>query len=430
MTKDSHPRASRELARRCVRCEKSFNPEAPEWTCSACGANLDVLYDYDEVRRLWSQESLAANTTRNMWRYETLLPLGQKDPVPTLQSGWTPFFRAPRLGSELGLAEVCLKDDGRNPTGSLKDRASAMAVAHAISLGQGVLACASTGNAASALAGMCANVGLTSVIFVPEKTPSGKLAQIVAFGAYLIRVEGDYDQAFDLAMSACSRFGWYNRNTGINPYLSEGKKTVAFEIAEQLGWEAPDWVFVPVGDGNIIASVGKGFEELLHIGFIEKLPRLVAVQSEGSSAIVDALLGDGVVRPVEVDTLADSIAVGHPRDPDRAMRAVRQSGGLGVKVRDSEILDAQSLLANKEGVFVEPSAAASLAGLVRLAASGDVQRDDRVVLLLTGNGLKDTASVLDRARLPEPIPASIESVERRLVDDPLGVGDGSQKSEA
>ncbi len=430
MTKDRHNRAFGEFARRCVRCDKSFSPEAPEWMCSACGANLDVLYDYDEVRRSWSRESLAANATRNMWRYETLLPLGQKDPVPTLQSGWTPFSLAPRLGSELGLTEICLKDDGRNPTGSLKDRASAMAVAHAISLGQGVLACASTGNAASALAGMCANVGLTSVIFVSEKTPSGKLAQIVAFGAYLIRVEGDYDQAFDLAMSACSRFGWYNRNTGINPYLSEGKKTVAFEIAEQLEWEAPDWVFVPVGDGNIIASVGKGFEELLHIGFIEKLPRLVAVQSEGSSAIVDALLGDGVVRPVEVNTLADSIAVGHPRDPDRAMRAVRQSSGLGVKVRDSEILDAQSLLAKKEGVFVEPSAAASLAGLVRLAASGDIRPNDRVVLLLTGNGLKDTASVLDRARLPEPIPASMESVERRLAEDPLGVGGGSQKGGA
>lgn len=354
-----------------------------------------------------------------MWRYRKLLPVGDGDEVPTLVTGWTPLQVAPRLRSELGLDQVFLKDDGRNPTGSLKDRASAMAVAHAISLGREVLACASTGNAASALAGMCANVGRRSVIFVPEKTPAGKLAQILAFGAYLIRVEGDYDQAFDLAMSACQRFGWYNRNTGVNPYLSEGKKTVAFEIAEQLGWEAPDWIFVPVGDGNIIASVGKGLEELLHIGFLENLPRLVAVQSEGSSAIVDALLGDGVVRPVEVTTLADSIAVGHPRDPDRAMRAVRQSNGIGVKVRDAEILEAQSLLARKEGVFVEPSAAASLAGLVRLAASGEVARNERVVLLLTGNGLKDTASVLDRARLPEPIPATLELVERRLAEDPL-----------
>ena len=430
MTKDPSVRAKGELARRCVRCQKSFTPEAPEWTCSACSANLDVLYDYHAVRKSWSREALAANTTWSLWRYEALLPLGRDTPRPTLQSGWTPLSLSPRLAAEVGLSEIYLKDDGRNPTGSLKDRASAMAVSHALSLGRRVLACASTGNAASALAGMCANVGLTSVIFVPEKTPSGKLAQIIAFGAYLIRLEGDYDQAFDLAMSACARFGWYNRNTGINPYLSEGKKTVAFEIAEQLRWEAPDWIFVPVGDGNIIASVGKGFEELLHIGFIEKLPRLVAVQAEGSSAIVDALLGDGVVRPVEVSTLADSIAVGHPRDPDRAIRAVRQSSGLGVKVRDSEILEGQSLLARSEGIFVEPSAAAPLAGLVRLAAAGDIGRDDRVVLLLTGNGLKDTASVLDRARLPQPIPASMESVERRLAEHPLPDGDGAQRSGA
>jgi len=420
MREDRHQRAASEIARRCVRCAKTFRPEAPEWVCASCGGNLDVLYDYDELRRSWSKGSLAADTTRSMWRYDAILPRGLKDYIPTLPTGWTPLYLAPQLGSELAVTEIALKDDGRNPTGSLKDRASAMAVAHAISQGRGVLACASTGNAASALAGMCANAGLTSVIFVPEKTPSGKLAQIIAFGSYLVRVEGSYDQAFDLAMAACSRFGWYNRNTGINPYLSEGKKTVAFEIAEQLGWDVPDWVLVPVGDGNIIASVGKGFEELLHIGFIERLPRLVAVQSEGSSAIVDALLGDGVVRPVVVKTLADSIAVGRPRDPDRAMRAVRQSGGLGVKVRDSEILDAQSLLARKEGVFVEPSAAASLAGLVRLAAAGDIARDERVVLLLTGNGLKDAASVLDRAPLPAPIPASMESLERRLAEDPLG----------
>jgi threonine synthase len=419
MSEDRHHRAAAELARRCVRCNKTFRPEAPDWVCASCGSNLDVLYDYEERRRSWSKASLAADTMKSMWRYDGLLPRGRNDRRPTLQTGWTPLYLALHLGSELGVDEIHLKDDGRNPTGSLKDRASAMAVAHAISLKQRVLACASTGNAASALAGMCANTGLTSVILVPEKTPSGKLAQILAFGAYLVRVEGSYDQAFDLAMAACSRFGWYNRNTGINPYLSEGKKTVAFEIAEQLGWEVPDWVLVPVGDGNIIASVGKGFEELLHIGFIERLPRLVAVQSEGSSAIVDALLGDGVVRPVEVSTLADSIAVGRPRDPDRAMRAVVQSSGLAVKVRDSEILDAQSLLARREGIFVEPSAAASLAGLVRLVASGDIAHDARVVLLLTGNGLKDTASVLDRARLPEPIPASLGSLERRLAEDPL-----------
>jgi threonine synthase len=417
-----------ELGRRCAACEKEFPADAPEWTCSACAANLDVLYDYESIRRTWSREVLAADRERSMWRYRAMLPVEEDSFVPPLQTGWTPLYLATSLGSELDFASLYLKDDSRNPTGSLKDRASAMAVAHAVSEGQRVLACASTGNAASALAGMCASAGLTSVIFVPESTPSGKLAQIIAYGAYLIRVGGVYDEAFDLAASACARFGWYNRNTGTNPYLGEGKKTVSFEIAEQLGWQAPDWVFVPVGDGNIIGSVGKGFEELLHIGFIDELPRLVAVQSEGSSAIVDALLGDGVIRPVEVRTLADGIAVGRPRDPVRAMRAVRHSNGLGLKVTDGELLEAQMLLARETGVFVEPAAAASLAGLVRLAAQGHIDRKDRVVLLLTGSGLKDTASVLDRAQLPEPIPARLEEVERRLREEPLGTFKGRPKT--
>ncbi len=408
-----------ELGRRCSPCEKEFPADASEWTCSGCGGNLDVLYDYATIRNTWSREELGGDPERSMWRYRAILPVEEGSFVPPLPTGWTPLTPAARLGSDLGFGSLYLKEDNRNPTGSLKDRASAMAVARAVSEGHRILACASTGNAASALAGMCASAGLTSVIFVPESTPSGKLAQIIAFGAYLIRVEGIYDVAFDLAADACTRFGWYNRNTGTNPYLSEGKKTVSFEIAEQLDWKPPDWVFVPVGDGNIIASVGKGFEELLHIGFIEKLPRLVAVQSEGSSAIADALLGDGVIRPVQVRTIADGIAVGLPRDPQRAMRAIRHSNGVALKVTDGEILEAQSILARETGVFVEPAAAASFAGLVRMAGQGQVDRDDTVVLLLTGTGLKDTASILDRVPLAEPIPARLDEVERRLAEDPL-----------
>ena len=415
-----------ELGRRCPVCEKTFPADAAEWTCSGCAANLDVLYDYDRIRSTWSRESLDGDPERSMWRYRTLLPIAEDSFIPLLSTGWTPLTPAGILGSELGFRSLYLKEDNRNPTGSLKDRASAMAVTRAVSEGQRVLACASTGNAASALAGVCASAGLTAVIFVPESTPSGKLAQIIACGAYLIRVDGIYDVAFDLAAEACARFGWYNRNTGTNPYLSEGKKTVSFEIAEQLQWQPPDWVFVPVGDGNIIASVGKGFEELFHIGFIDKLPRLVAVQSEGSSAIADALLGDGVIRPVPVRTIADGIAVGLPRDPQRAMRAIRHSDGVALKVTDNEILKAQSLLARKTGVFVEPAAAASLAGLLRMAGQGQVDCDDRVVLLLTGTGLKDTASILDRAELAEPIPPRLDEVERRLAEDPLDLRDEPQ----
>lgn len=409
-----------EISLRCVRCAREFPPLSPAWTCTECGANLEVLYDYESIRRAWRRESLASNGERTMWRYWPVLPVGDGALLPELEVGWTPLYRASTAGQRWGCPNLYLKDDGRNPTGSLKDRASAMAVVHARATGRSVLACASTGNAASALAGLCASAGLKSVIFLPEATPSGKLAQILAFGTYLIRVKGTYDAAFDLCAKACERFGWYNRNTGTNPYLSEGKKTVAFEIGEQLGWRGPEWVFVPVGDGNIIGSVGKGFQELVTLGWIEKQPRLVAVQAEGSSAIANALLEGGPVRATEGRTLADGIAVGMPRDPDRAIRAVRSSNGEAVKVSDQALLDAQGLLARSTGVFVEPAAAASLAGFLRLSQRGRIGENHTVVLLLTGTGLKSPNAVLDRAELPDPLPAELAAVEQRLREQPLG----------
>jgi len=410
---------SPEIVRRCLRCSKDFLPSSLAWTCTDCGGNLEVLYDYGSIRKEFSREALAGSADRTLWRYRPLLPVGDGARLPELEVGGTPLYRASTLGRRFGSRQLYLKDEGRNPTGSLKDRASAMAVVHAGTTGRSVLACASTGNAASALAGLCASAGLQSVIFVPEATPSGKLAQILAFGAYLIRVKGIYDDAFDLCAQACERFGWYNRNTGTNPYLTEGKKTVAFEIAEQLGWRAPDWVFVPVGDGNIIGSVGKGFQELSTLGWIEKLPRLVAVQAEGSSAIASALLEGGPLRATTGRTLADGIAVGMPRDPDRAIRAIRSSNGAAVKVTDFALLDAQELLARSTGVFVEPAAAASLAGLLRLSERGRIAENETVVLLLTGTGLKSPNAILDRARLPDPLPADLVAVEERLAERPL-----------
>lgn len=408
-----------EVARRCVRCEKEFPAVSPAWTCDACGANLDVLYDYTQIGSAWTRESLARDSDRSMWRYRPLLPVSDGTPVPPLDVGWTPLHRVAGLGRSHGCANLYIKEDSRNPTGSLKDRASAVAVSRALDAGRKVLACASTGNAASSLAGLCASAGLKSVIFVPEATPSGKLAQILAFGAYLIRVRGIYDDAFDLAAKACARFNWSSRNTGTNPYLSEGKKTVAFEIAEQLGWRAPDWVFVPAGDGNIIGSVFKGFSELIELGWIEKLPRLVAVQAEGSSAIADAALGGGAVRAASGQTVADGIAVGLPRDPDKALRAIRSSKGAAIKLSDEAILDAQQLLARSTGLFGEPAAAASFGGFLRFSDEGRLGESDTVVLLLTGSGLKAPQTILDRIPLPEPAPASLEAVEARLAREPL-----------
>jgi threonine synthase len=293
-----------------------------------------------------------------------------------------------------------IKDDGRNPTASFKDRPSALAVVKGREAGASVMTTASSGNAGVALAGMCASMGAKSVIFVPASAPPAKLAQLQIYGANVVLVEGSYDEAYDLCLEAARRFGWYQRSTGFNPYMTEGKKTAALEIAEQLQFNLPDKVFVSVGDGSIIGGLWKGFSDLLHLGLIDRRPQLIGVQAEGASAIVDALNGDGIVRPGPAQTVADSICVGKPRDATKAMRAMRQSGGRGLKVSDAEIVAAIGRLARTAGVFVEPAAAAAFAGFVTMSESGALHSQERVLLMLTGNGLKDINAA--RRMLGEP----------------------------
>jgi threonine synthase len=302
---------------------------------------------------------------------------------------------APRLAHSLGLRRVWLKDDGRNPTGSLKDRASAMVVARAIQIGAPVVTTASTGNAAAALAGVCASVGRPAVIFVPASAPPAKIAQLLVYGAFVLLVQGTYDDAFDLSVKASEEYGWYCRNTGMNPFTTEGKKTAAFELCEQLGWSAPDVVMVSVGDGNIIAGQYKGWYDLHQLGWVAKLPRLIGVQADGSSALVQAWRAGlsyqqvADMPPAPADTVADSISASLPRDRVKALRAVRETNGAYISVPDIEIVAAIPELARQSGVFAEPAAAATLAGLKWAMREGHVQPEDHVALLLTGNGLKD-----------------------------------------
>jgi len=292
------------------------------------------------------------------------------------------------------MKDLWLKDDTRNPSASLKDRASFIAVL----LAEGkTVACASTGNAASSLAVLAASVGLPCYIFVPHNAPRAKVLQLLMCGAIVFAVQGSYDDAFDLCVEACNVFGWYNRNTGYNPYLVEGKKTVGLEIAEQLDWQVPDSILVPTGDGCIISGVYRGFEDLYRLGMIERIPRMIAVQAEGSPAIVRALEGDGIVRPYPAQTIADGISVGLPRNGAMAVKSVRESSGLGVTVSDEEILAAEKELARLTGVFAEPSGAAGYAGLLRLLGEGRIARDERVVLLVTGSGLKSIDAVMEAA---------------------------------
>jgi threonine synthase len=382
----------------CVDCSRHHALGEVEYVCPQCGGNLDVLYDYDRVAHGFTRSALQQDRNFTIWRYRPLLPIDAASIPPPLTVGWTPIYESKSLAEQFGVKQLLLKDDGRNPTASFKDRPSALAVVKAREAGARIITTASSGNAGVALAGMCASVGLHSVVFVPANAPPAKITQLQIYGATVVLVEGSYDDAYDLCLEAGRAFGWYQRSTGYNPFMTEGKKTAAFEICEQLNWEAPDKVFVGVGDGCIIGGLWKGFSEMRQLGLIESAPQMIGVQSERAPAIVDACNGDGVARERPAQTIADSINVGKPRDAVKAIRAIRQSGGRAVAVTDESILSSIGSLARGTGVFAEPAAAAAFAGFIRLCETGVIGRDQRVLLMLTGNGLKDIAAAARTVR--------------------------------
>ena len=313
-----------------------------------------------------------------------------------------------KLAELLGIKKLWVKDDGQNPTASLKDRASAMAVAKAMEAGAKTIACSSTGNAASSLAGNAAAAGIKTYIFVPERAPKGKVAQLMIFGANVISVKGNYEETFKMSAAAIDKYGWYNRNAAINPYLSEGKKTVALEIAEQLNWEMPDYLAISVGDGCTIAGVWKGFKDLYAIGFIDKLPRLISGQSLGCYPINRAIQENKPWEPMEENTIADSISVGVPRNADKALMAIRESNGLAINVTDEEILAAQKLLGRTCGVFGEPAGVTGTAAVKKACELGLIEKGATVVSVVTGNGLKDVANAIKSAGEPIHIAPDLE----------------------
>ena len=378
---------------KCVFCGTVYSTRVA-YTCPRCGIAgiLDVEFDYAAIGRRLTRRRLAGRFDQSHWRYRELLPIGADAALPALAVGWTPLTPAAALARHLGVRTLWLKDDGRNATGSLKDRASSVGVVKAREKRRKIIACASTGNAASSCAGMAASMGMRSVIFLPERAPEPKVTQLLIFGATVFRVRGSYEQAFQLCQQACERWGWYNRNSGINPYLVEGKKTVGLEIGEQLGWQPPDWVAVSVGDGCTIAGVWKAFREMKTLGLTERTPRMLGVQAEGAAPITTAFRTGEAMRPMEPHTLADSIAVGVPRNWKKAVLAVAESGGAMINVSDEEILEAMRSTGRLTGIFAEPAAATAVAGLRRAVAEGTVGRRASVVAIITGNGLKDVQS--------------------------------------
>jgi len=408
---------------RCTLCGRTFRPGETAYVCPDHGDEgiLDIEYDYAAVGRAISPETLARCDDRTQWRYRPLLPVLPGTPAPPISVGWTPLYAAPRLGAALGLSDLWIKDDSRQPTGSLKDRASALAVMKAREAGASRITTASTGNAAAALAGMCAADGMACTIFVPRSAPRAKVAQLLAYGAEVFLVDGSYDDAFELCLQAAAEFGWYNRNTGFNPYMAEGKKTAALEICEQLGWRCPDNVLVGVGDGCIISGLYKGFFDMLQLGWIDRMPRLIGVQAEGSDFMFRAWLtgADPVTfPPIAAHTVADSISAGLPRDRKKAMRAVTETGGAFVRVPDQAILDAIPELARTTGVFAEPAGASPLAGLRAAVAAEVVKPGETTVLLVTGSGLKDVdATIRACGREPVVVPPDLDAVRRAVKHD-------------
>ncbi|MDI9371205.1 MAG: threonine synthase [Synergistaceae bacterium] len=401
---------------RCVLCGSTYGHGEVEYVCPACGLDgtLDVLYDYDEAARTLTADSLAGRE-RSLWRYGELLPIEDGANIPGLSVGWTPLYDCPELAREYGVAKLMIKDDGRNPTGSLKDRASAVGVARALETGQTTIACASTGNAASSLSGFAAVAGLRSFIFVPESAPAAKVTQLLVYGANVVLVRGDYADAFNLATAAIYRYGWYNRNCAINPYLVEGKKTSAMELAEQTDWDVPDTVFIAVGDGCCISGLYKGFSDLKRTGLISRIPRIVGVQAEGARPIYDAFKsGAERVAFGPADTVADSISVGAPRNWAKALRAVRESGGDMAVVSDADILSAIPEMARRTGVFGEPAGSAAYAGFRQMARAGRIGRDEKVAVVVTGNGLKDIESAKKAVGAPMVSAPDLDDFNRQL----------------
>ena len=419
------------LGFRCSLCgsEYDYRPGGDAiYTCARDEGNLDVVLDY---RQILKEGRPSFTDEPSLWRYLPLLPVadpGGRD-TPFRSVGCTPIFTPPYLKKSLGMRHLWVKDESFNPTASFKDRASAVVVARAREIEARVVVTASTGNAGAALAGMAASVGEEAVIFAPRRAPPAKIAQLLIFGARVLLVEGNYDEATDLSLQAAREFGWYCRNTGYNPFTAEGKKTAAFEIWEAVcrgalknDSSSPLCLFIPVGDGNIISGVHKGFKDLQALDLLEAMPRLFGVQAEGSAAIANAYFaGTEEIKPVAADTLADSISVNKPADGVRALRAAAQTGGAYLTVADEEILSAIAAL-GRAGIFAEPAGAAAYAGLVKALKEGLIVQDDPVLVLNTGSGLKDTGAArlaVTEAPVIEPTLSAVKRIlgrRQRLTD--------------
>src|SRR5437016_910018 len=378
---------------RCRECGREYDA-APIFTCEWCFGPLEVAYDYEAIAASVTREKIAAGPL-SLWRYSDLLPV-EADSAVDLGTGFTPLVRADRLAAELGLGEVWLKNDTRNPTNSFKDRVVSVALSKALEFGFKVAACASTGNLANSVAAHAARAGLRSYVFIPADLEQGKVVTTAVYGGNLVAINGNYDDVNRLCAELASIYEWAFVNVNMRPYYAEGSKTLAFETAEQLGWTVPDHVVVPVASGSLLTKIRKGFDELYRVGLLEDAPqvRVSGAQALGCSPVAKAWSeGSDTIRPVKPDTIAKSLAIGNPADGYFALDAVRQTEGGLAAVSDGEVVEGIRLLARTEGIFAETAGGVTVASLKRLAEEGVVTADERVVLYITGLGLKTLDAV-------------------------------------
>jgi threonine synthase len=378
---------------RCRECGREYEV-APIFTCEWCFGPLEVSYDYDAIGSAISREKIAAGPA-SIWRYADLLPVDRGHAVD-LGAGFTPLVRADRLAAALGLGEVWVKNDTLNPTNSFKDRVASVALSKALEFGFKTAACASTGNLANSVAAHAARAGLRSFVFIPSNLERAKVVTTAVYGGNVIAIEGNYDDVNRLCAELAGTYRWAFVNVNVRPFYAEGSKTLAYETAEQLGWETPDHVVVPVASGSLLTKIRKGFDELHEVGLLEQAPkvRVSGAQALGCSPVATAWReGSDTIRPVKPDTIAKSLAIGNPADGYFALDAVRQTEGGLAAVSDGEVVEGIRLLARTEGIFAETAGGVTVASLKRLAEEGVVGADERVVLYITGLGLKTLDAV-------------------------------------
>jgi threonine synthase len=399
---------------RCRECGHHYPKEAL-YVCEFCFGSLEVEYDYEGIGKMLNREVIEERE-KNMWRYRELLPL-EEEPTDGFNTGFTPLFKAEKLGKKIGIKELYIKDDTVNhPSLSFKDRVVAVALSRAKELGFSVVACASTGNLANSLAAQSAQAGIKAFIFIPSDLESGKIVSTLVYGATLVAVEGNYDEVNRLCSELATEKKWGFVNINLRPYYSEGSKTFGFEIAEQLGWRVPDHIIVPVAGGSLISKVWKAFKELERLGLIAEVQtRIHAAQAAGCAPVVNAIEEESeVIKPVKPKTIVKSLAIGNPADGYYAVRTVRESGGSGAAVSDEEVIEGIKLLAETEGIFAETAGGVTVAAALRLKEKGIISKKESLVLSITGNGLK-TKEVLEGALKPSlRIKPTVSSFEEAL----------------